>query len=90
MNDTKKFEWENFYYMHPTGCPNCGGVQLCPCENCVAHLPEGAVTWKWDDTGELCSCGHCGFTMHVDGWDDLVWQRLARYEDFDAPFKDIL
>lgn len=57
------------------GCPVCGGSQLCPCTNCApAHPAE--VMWKWDKTGELISCGHCGHTMHADVWMDLDGQRM--------------
>ena len=58
------------------GCPICGGAQLCPCENCAPrHCAE--IMWKWDDTGELISCGHCGHTMHADGWLELDSQRFS-------------
>lgn len=56
------------------GCPVCGGAQLCPCANCKPlHAEE--VMWRWDETGELISCGHCGHTMHADRWQDLDFQR---------------
>ena len=50
-------------------CPRCNGDQHCPCRNC-AKDNKGKVTWKWDASGELISCGHCGYTMHADGWLD--------------------
>lgn len=57
------------------GCPKCGGEQLCPCANC-ADRNAGKVTWKWDDSGEIISCGHCGWTAHADEWMDLDMERF--------------
>ena len=51
------------------GCPECGGEQNCPCSNCTSQN-VGKVPWKWDDTGEIISCGHCGYTAHADRWLD--------------------
>jgi len=56
------------------GCPVCGGAQLCPCSNCAPDHAE-EMMWKWDESGELISCGHCGHTMHADGWLNLDMQR---------------
>jgi hypothetical protein len=50
-------------------CPKCGGAQFCPCKNCLPNHPD-EVVWKWDATGEIISCGHCGFSAHADSWAD--------------------
>ena len=52
-------------------CPQCGGEQHCPCQNCAARN-AGKVTWKWDETGEIIACGHCGFAAHADQW--MYWE----------------
>ena len=51
-------------------CPKCGYPQYCGCESCrkTGLLPKGIKPYVWDETGELISCGNCGFTMHADGW----------------------
>jgi len=54
-------------------CPKCGGEQLCPCENCKPDHPD-KVMWKWDETGEIISCGHCGLAAHSDWWLDWQWE----------------
>lgn len=62
-------------------CPKCGGAQECPCANC-AERNAGKVVWKWDETGEVISCGHCGHTMHAEkaatmrSLKDLVERRI--------------
>lgn len=65
---------------HEEGCPRCGGAQLCPCLTCSKDHPD-QVMWGYDATGELISCGHCGFTMHADGWMDLDMARFRRSRD---------
>lgn len=67
-----------FHHPNPLrgGCPNCGGEQLCPCKNC-APGNAGKVMWRWDETGEIISCGHCGHSGHVDQWMD--WDISAWY-----------
>lgn len=66
------------------GCPNCGKESACPCANC-AEANKDKVRWVWDATGELISCGHCGYTMHADEWGDFEWtaykKRLKAKED---------
>lgn len=51
-------------------CPKCGEAQHCPCVHC-AKRSAGKVVWKWDETGEIISCGHCGFTTSADEWMDI-------------------
>jgi uncharacterized CHY-type Zn-finger protein len=50
-------------------CPQCGEEQYCPCVNC-SDWNAGKVVWRWID-GEAIACGHCGFTLHADGWLDV-------------------
>ncbi len=50
-------------------CPKCKEPQHCPCKHCKERN-KGKVLWKWDDSGEIISCGHCGHAMHADGWLD--------------------
>lgn len=59
------------------GCPKCGGEQLCPCANCAPSHPD-KVMWKWDEAGEIISCGHCGHTMTADSWLDLDIERFNK------------
>lgn len=59
------------------GCPKCGGEQLCPCKNCRPLHPD-KVMWKWDETGEIISCGHCGFAAHADDWLTLDMERAQQ------------
>lgn len=62
-------------------CPKCGGEQLCPCGHC-ADRNAGKVVWKWQKDGENIACGHCGYTMHVDFWQD------REYEEHQAKHKE--
>ena len=49
-------------------CPECGNEQHCPCDHCRAeHQRE--IVWEWDKTGEIISCGHCGYSAHADQWE---------------------
>jgi len=58
------------------GCPACGGEQICGCASCIKHDPnkKNIVTYKWLADGEHISCGHCGFTMHADAWEERSMQ----------------
>lgn len=56
-------------------CPKCLKDQHCPCESCKERHGQ-EIVWVWDTTGELVSCGHCGHTMHVDGWLTEEWQQI--------------
>ena len=49
-------------------CPKCGYPQYCGCDSCKGFLPEGIKPYKWDESGELISCGNCGYTMSQDEW----------------------
>lgn len=53
-------------------CPNCGQERLCGCKNCVSRHPErvNEITEKYPG-GDLVECGKCGFTMHIDWWQEL-------------------
>ena len=53
-----------------SGCPKCGGEQLCPCQYCDN---DGKVVWKWID-GEAIECGHCGWTASADVWQDYEYE----------------
>ena len=57
------------------GCPKCHGEQICGCKACLERVPgrDKEVTWKWPD-GDTIACGHCGFTMSADDWQDRDWQ----------------
>jgi len=50
-------------------CRRCGYPQYCPCPNCHSALPDGKKPWIWID-GEDIKCARCGFTQHVDKWQD--------------------
>lgn len=67
-------------------CPKCNEAQYCPCENC-AKRSAGKVVWKWDDTGEIISCGHCGHTMSADDWmdHDMAQYNASRATPDDDP-----
>lgn len=56
-------------------CPKCNGEQHCPCRNCKERN-AGKVVWKWDETGEIISCGHCGYTLHADDWLAIDWEQM--------------
>jgi transcription elongation factor Elf1 len=57
------------------GCPKCHKEQICGCRHCVSQHPDrvNEVTYKWGNDGESLSCGHCGYTMSVDAWQDREW-----------------
>lgn len=55
-----------------SNCPKCNGEQNCPCKNC--NDTSGKIVWNWID-GEFIECGHCGYTMHVDAWLDLDYEK---------------
>ncbi len=59
----------------PSPCPNCGYLQFCPCESCKDRLPNDMKPWIWVD-GELIKCTSCGFTTHVDKWEDFSMEEL--------------
>ena len=56
-------------------CPNCKGIQHCPCPSCTSHRKEPAVTWIWTEDGDHIACGHCNHTMHGEEWADLEYQQ---------------
>lgn len=60
-------------------CPKCNGEQLCPCKSC-AERNTGKVVWRWIN-GELIACGHCGYTAHVDHWQDLEMALYAQQDN---------
>ena len=48
-------------------CPKCEGEYHCGCGSCTPrHLANEVVCSKPE--GDFDTCGHCGYTMHVDGW----------------------
>ena len=61
-------------------CPACGHQQFCPCKSCrkeeapkwchCEFCEDAKKPWKWID-GELISCSQCGFTQHVDWWEEM-------------------
>jgi len=63
-------------------CPKCQKDHLCPCDHCKSKN-SGEIVWIWGKNDTI-SCGHCGHTMHCDGWFD---EELSQY---DAERKDLL
>jgi hypothetical protein len=53
-------------------CPKCGNPQYCGCDECKDKIPKGIKPYKWDNTGEMLSCGKCGFTKQAEWWITLL------------------
>jgi len=58
-------------------CPKCGKPQNCPCKSCRDYSSKDVVTWIWDETGELITCGHCGITKTADWWLDEEGKQIT-------------
>lgn len=56
-------------------CYCCGKKMFCPCKHCIERHEE-EVVWIWKEGNEegLIACGHCGFTMSVDDWQELEFE----------------
>ena len=57
-------------------CPECNEEQHCGCPACMGRREQPVVTQRDDATGELLSCGHCGYTTSHDGWLDIEVEQL--------------
>jgi len=60
-------------------CPKCGGLQYCPCATCRERHGE-SVVWIWADNGNDISCGHCGYTMGCDAWEEEAYDQYKQQE----------
>jgi hypothetical protein len=58
-------------------CPNCSGIQHCPCKNCHSRN-QYKITWIWVDGNGLHKCGYCGLTMPAWEWEDLEVEQLRK------------
>lgn len=55
-------------------CPRCLRVQHLVCGNkecaCWTRIPKGKLPQRWVPKRDALTCPYCGFTAHVDYWED--------------------
>lgn len=57
-------------------CPSCQVILYCSCKNCaMKNIDLNKWIWEKDDYIR-CSC--CGYTMHVDKWQDLMYDEYKK------------
>lgn len=61
-------------------CPQCSEVQYIVCSNrdcvCWKRIPEGKLPQR--DVGhDALACPYCGFTEHIDYWEEREVQQLC-------------
>ena len=59
-------------------CPKCKKPQHCGCSACKSRHKH-KITQEYTPDGEGAKCGHCGHTMHLDGWLD---EELKQYKEY--------
>ncbi len=68
-------------------CPKCGYEQHCPCKSCVENFPTDKKRWIW--RGDLIECANCGFTAHVDKWEEIEMLEFRKVSTEFNKIKDL-
>ena len=59
-------------------CPKCNKEMKCPCIHCRQRNKKNkGIYWIWGND-DLMICGNCGYTAHVDIWQDIDYEQYKK------------